>query len=174
MSKFVQGNPELDFFDQNPELRYFPVIQQLLKSVGPEVSSKIMWAIYLTEDPESKYYAMDKDDRRNVIAENYLKIPDFSWEEYDYIISEYPNIAMTQTKKWYKVLIDKMDEQIINIRDMELETKEDFEKFMSFYTKIKVMFDGVNVVEAKHLQEKAKIVETRGQQQSGHFGKVRQ
>ena len=173
MSKFVQGNPELDFFEQNPELRYFPVIQQLLKSVGPDVASRICWAVYLTEDPESKYYAMDKEDRRNVIAENYLKIPDFNWDEYSYLISEYPNMAMSQTKKWYKVLIDKMDEQISSINDLELETEKDFEKFMSFYTKIKVMFEGVDKVEAKYQQEKSKIIETRGVQQSGLFGQKR-
>lgn len=67
--KFVRVPPSLDveehdFFEYNPELRYIDPIPRLVEKVGSLLASKVMWAIYFLEDPDSKFYALRTEEKK--------------------------------------------------------------------------------------------------------------
>lgn len=167
---FIQGNPEEDFFQQNPQVRYFPAVQRLLKSVAGDVEAgRILWAVYLTEDPDSKYYPLPYRERRSIIAENYLKEAEFDWDQYSYLIEAYPLMCLGTTERWYKTLADKFGEIVDAVGSMD--AKEDFKDLLPMYDKLEKMFKGLDIVESKMQKEKSQRVEVRGSAQPGFFGK---
>ncbi len=42
----IQGNPELDFIEQNQEFRYLTPFKNILETYGNEKASRIFWTIY--------------------------------------------------------------------------------------------------------------------------------
>lgn len=165
---FIQGNPEEDFFQQNPQVRYFDPVQRLLSSAAEDVAGKIMWAVYLTEDPDSKYYPLPYEERRRIIAENYLKQPDFPWEDYSYVVSAYPDMCLGVTERWYKMLADKYSDMVVAVSKMDV--IEEYKEILMMYDKLEKIFKGLDVVENKMRKEKAQRVEVRGSAQAGMFG----
>lgn len=93
-----------DFFDFNPEYRYFNEISKLYKDVGASLASKVMWAIYLTEDPQSAFYGLKREDRRKQVESNYLQNDSFEWDQYEYLVVAYPTITMSPAKEGIKHL----------------------------------------------------------------------
>lgn len=167
---FIQGSPEEDFFQQNPQVRYFDPIQKLLSSVaGDAEAGRIMWAVYLTEDPDSKYYALPYVERRRIIAENYLKDPDFDWEKYDYVVSGYPDMCLGVTERWYKTLADKFSDMVTAVSKMDV--IDEYKEILMMFEKLEKMFKGLDIVENKMQKEKSQRVEVRGSAQPGFFGK---
>lgn len=70
MVPFVSGDPEYDFWEQNPELKILSPFDDLYKDKD---GSKLMWAIYLWRDPKSPWNRLGVKDRKLEIEENYLK-----------------------------------------------------------------------------------------------------
>ena len=64
MPKRVTGNPEKDFFEQNPEIKYMDIGHEVLKREGRAKASKVMWAIYQSEDPDSQLYRIPIAEKR--------------------------------------------------------------------------------------------------------------
>ena len=168
---FVNVPPSLnkdehDFFEYNPELRYFSCINTLIKSVGPKVASDIMWATYLVLDPDSKFYAQRFDVRKNNIATNFLKIADFDWDKYDYLLTCYPEISMSPSKADYfriRNLFNKL------LGDVEM--TEDLSKVQSFLTTLDRTYSGLDKSEMRMVKEKEKGKEVRGSEQPGKLAK---
>lgn len=166
---FIAGNPAEDFFQQNPQVRYFPAVQRLLGNVAEDAAGKIMWAVYLTEDPDSKYYPISYTERRKIIADNYLKQPEFDWDGISYLVSAYPDMCLGVTERWYKKLADKFGEMVDAISEMD--AKEDYKDMVMMYDKLEKMFKGLDFAESKMQKEKSQRVEVRGTAQPGFFGK---
>jgi hypothetical protein len=159
---------EHDFFEYNPELRYIDPITRLVDQRGQEVASKVMWATYLSEDPDSKFYAMRLEERRYQIAKNFLKAIDFDWESYKYVIDAYPDIAMSPKKRRFQRLNSKFEQMLNEIEGNDLKVS------IMFYSKLEAIYKGLQRAETAYEEEKSKTVETRGQQQSGYFGQRNQ
>lgn len=156
-----------DFFEWNPELRYFDCINKLVKSVGPMTASNIMWAVYLVLDPDSKFYAERLESRKKHIADNFLKIPDFDWDSIDYVMSCYPGISMSPAKSdYYRVrsLFNKL-----------LDDAEGYEsaEAQAFLSKLSSIYIGIDKSETRMVKEKGKATEVKGSQQPGKFAKSR-
>ncbi len=166
---FIVGNPEEDFFQQNPQVRYFPEVQRLLGTVAEDVAGKIMWAIYLTEDPDSKYYPITYEERRKIIAENYLKQDDFDWGKYDFLVEAYPIMCLGITERWYKSLSDKFGDLVAAVTKMDV--IDEYKELILMYDKVEKMVKGLEAVKSLMQKEKAKRVEVRGSSQPGFFGK---
>lgn len=128
-----------------------------------------MWAIYLTEDPDSKYYPISYDERRKIIADNYLKDPSFNWDEFDYLVVAYPDMCLGTTERWYKKLADKFGEMVDAISNMD--AKDDYKDMIMMYDKLEKMFKGLDFAEAKMQKEKSQRIEVRGNTQPGFFGR---
>src|SRR5574343_1713696 len=73
---FLQAvNIEEDFWNLNPEVKYINPFNKLYNHPIKEYvnySSKIMWAIYMFSDPNSRFARMVEDEKRQEISENYL------------------------------------------------------------------------------------------------------
>lgn len=106
----VKGNIELDFFDQNPEWLYITDSAKLIEDVGREKASRIMWAIYLKEDPSSIFYRIPIHLRNDEIVKNYLKQKTFDWDKHKTLIATYIRMAISKPKRMVKHWEDKADE----------------------------------------------------------------
>jgi hypothetical protein len=120
----VRGNPELDFFDQNPEWLYITECIELIEREGRPRASRIMWSIYMIEDPESLFYRIPIDLRRGEVAKNYLKEPSFSWDNYKSQIAVYIYMAIPKDTRLWKQWEDKVDELTKYMTSLEFGTDD--------------------------------------------------
>lgn len=166
---FVNVPPNLnkdehDFFEYNPELRYFGCINQLMKSVGAKLASDVMWAVYLVLDPESKFFGQRLIERKATIATNFLGISDFAWDQYDYVMACYPEISMSPAKSDYFRV-----RNIFNRLLDDVEAVEDISKIQSFLTSLDKTYAGMDKAEMRMTKEKEQAKELRGSQKPGKF-----
>ena len=152
MSNLVGGNPDSDFFEQNPELQYFHQVKALIKAVGKERASKLMWAIYLVEDPRSKFYRMEKESRLKEVAQFYLEEPDFDWEgDIKEVLEAYPRLCLSKAQVMFKIWADKMDEAVAYLKQLNFE--EDDTKIIRIMEKLGKMWDTFDKVKKKMVEE---------------------
>jgi hypothetical protein len=152
--KFITVPPSLDkekhdFFVYNPEIRYYPQVEKLVKDVGPLVASNIMWAIYLSEDPSSKFYTNRIEVRRKYVEEVFLKIEGFDWESYSYLITAYPDMAMSLAKRDFHRLRKKYDTLLNEVEGYDLE------KSLPFFKSLKIIYEGLEKAEDRMNKENA-------------------
>ena len=85
----VEFDLDRDFFDLNQEFRVISEFKDFRENNVD--ASRIMWGIYLVEDPESKLYKKirDRQKRKDEVEKNYLNIPDFKWDDYTLYIKLY-------------------------------------------------------------------------------------
>lgn len=105
-----------NFWKDHPELKIPEAMSSLYekdKSKNKSESSQIMWAIHLSEHPESKFY--NNPDKRDVLAKSFLKNEKFKWENYHKIIVEYKSIAFTPAEQ---ALVNW--DEIMQMRDKSL------------------------------------------------------
>lgn len=143
----ISGDPNKDIFEQNPEIEYISAVKAFIKKVGgKKKASRLLWAVYLTEDPNSKLYRiMDREERRNEIAANYLNEKDFEWEELDDLCLEYGKIALSKEEIFFTIWGQKIDElqvylkttDIANNTDQVLKVLEKIPKIVEGYEKTK-------------------------------------
>lgn len=170
--KFVTVPPDLDaekhdFFDYNGELKYLDPIPRLIKDVGQMLASKVMWAIYLTEDPDSKFFPMQLEEKRYQISKNFLSNTDFDWDSYQYVINAYPEISMSKKKARFYRLDRKFDQLLDEIEG------SDSKDSINFFGRLESMYKGLQRAEEAYEEEK-KSSEAKGSQQSGFFGKKKE
>lgn len=154
VTKVVSVPPHLDkdthdFFFYNPELRYYPVVDKLLSDVGPQVASNIMWAIYLAEDPSSKFYTNRPEQRRKYVEDVFLKIPGFDWSLYQYVIDFYPEMTMSLATRDYYRLRRKYDSLLDEVEGLGIKDS------VPFFKSLKQIYDGLESAEAKMLKERS-------------------
>ena len=112
----VKGNPEHNFFLENPELKYISVFKKLLEEYSEKEASKIMWSIFLYEDPDSKFYRIPKELRLKEIQDNYYKIHKYKNK---YVCNNYNHFNIYEniniTKEQYKMLVESKDIIVIKM-----------------------------------------------------------
>ena len=171
--KLTQGDTEKNFFEQNPHWRYLNSSQKLLKTFGEELTSKLRWAIFLVEDPDSPYHRFLKQKRVELINTNYLK-DDYTIlfdpekleiinEDIKYTLDSYPEETMSKLKSDYYER-EKSYQMLVQMeRDsVDLKLKADVQ------TKLAKIYDELRksreAFESENEEEKAK---TSGKQQPG-------
>lgn len=148
----ITGNPENDFFEQNPELKYLSEIKKAVKDYSKSESSKILWAIYLLEDIDSKFYRLPRDQRISEIKKNYY---DLDIQKFKELITAYPTlIGLTKEQRLYKIQADKLEELTIYLRDLTIET--DFEKTLKIQEKMPKIWEGYDKVYNKMIETQSK------------------
>lgn len=135
--KVIKGTPKDNFFEMNPELEYITEFKEL-KENDP-LASTVMWAIYMTEDPNSQLYKFkDVKQRRQEVEKNYLKSTDFDWNAYKDITTAYLEFTLTEDEKSFKVWRDKAKEMDAYVATLTFGADDDrlfklFEKAKSFW-----------------------------------------
>lgn len=148
MVPFVTGDPEHDFWKQNPQLKSMTPFDELYKD---KKGSMKMWAIYLWRDPKSPWNRLGVKDRKLEIEENYLKgkidLDDLSFyareyeikclsvSERDYLnMSEavqeysdhYHSLSWEDNSKEKMELLDKWDKIHKQLKDAEASANEEY------------------------------------------------
>lgn len=171
----ITGNPNEDIFEQNPELEFITVVKDFIKKIGgKKKASKLLWSIYLTEDPNSKFYkGMDREERRKEVASNYLKEPDFDWGELEYFISLYPRFALSKEEVFFDIWATKLDEIQVYFKSTNITEFEDVEKLLKAMNQIPKILDGYEQMKSKMLLSTKKTKTYGGKQESlGESGEI--
>lgn len=102
----VNWNTDINFWDLNPSVKIIKEFGELYasdKSKKKEKSSQLMWALALLLDPNEKnpYKNISYDDKKFIIATDFLKDKKFNWEDRDIItlIDVYLNYCLTVAEK---------------------------------------------------------------------------
>lgn len=159
----VVGTPDRDFFEQNPELEYISEVKSIIKKYGSKKkASPILWAVYLTEDPNSKLYrGMDLEERRAEVAKNYLNNPDFDWGELNEFIRTYPRIALTKEEIFFDIWARKLDEIQAYFKEVNLMDFDEVEKVLKAMNQVPKLLEGYEAMKNKMIASK-KTVKTFG------------
>lgn len=110
----INFQPDLNFWELNPELKYPKVFAELYNNDGSKLkqeSSKIMNAIYLLLHKESRYAELPEKDRRLLISRDYLKDDKFNWEEIKDIQDEFLNLTLTKARRLLRTWELKLEER---------------------------------------------------------------
>jgi hypothetical protein len=140
-SKIVHGNPEVDFFIQNPEFNYIKEINSIKSKLGEEETSKLLWAVYMIEDPYSRLESMPYQLRVQQVTTEYLK-KEYSdtnnvttLKEYQELRKIYLDLIVPRSMKNYLVWKNKID-QITDKMDSLDPLSDDLFKYMEKSAKI--------------------------------------
>lgn len=122
MSVIKNFDEKQNFWQVNPHFKLLGPFKEFFKSDrsrGKDESSKIMWAVAFRLDPSENniYRNLSDDDKCKYLAKDFLKKPDFKWEDYSDIIGFYKSLILTQAQK---SLISW--NEILEMRDKELKT----------------------------------------------------
>lgn len=150
----VVGNPDLDFFEQNPHLKDITPFKDLIRKEGKKPASKIMWAIYKTEDIDSPLYTMPRAERRYEVAKNYLEDEDFDWDKYKTLIDYYKKLAMPKVSKMFKIWMDKLEGMTDYLDSLTYENDDD--KILKIFEKSEKIWNSYEKIEAKMVEHQNK------------------
>lgn len=166
----IKGDPSKPFFEQNPDLRYYDCFVWLIDSYcdgDEQKAGKIAWAAWLMEDPDSTYQGFLPNERRIVIAKNYLKDEKFNWEDIKRFLTQLPNVAMTKAKKRYKQVSDTYDSVLQElVTDEEITTRQKAD----ILAKVGVIEKGLSIAEEKFEKEKKEEEQVQSSKGPGTFG----
>lgn len=144
----VSGNPSLDFFEQNPELQYITEFAELKKS--SKNYSKILWSIYLLEDPRSKFFRMTFEERLEEIRANYFKL---DIEKHSSVINSYKRLVLTREQQLYKIYQKKMEDLTESVEKMSLKEDKSLNNIIKIFEKLPKMWEGLEVIKKKMLDK---------------------
>lgn len=104
----------VNFWKLNPQSKVvFNNLYTKDKSKDKEVSSSIMWAIAMYSDnsKSNMYRNLSSDDRKNIIAEDYLKNPKFEWDKYKDEIDKYKKLNLSKNQRNLLDIEDKLEQR---------------------------------------------------------------
>lgn len=164
----IQGDPEKDFFEQNPEVKYFPDFQKIIKEEGSkERASRVMWAVYLTRDPNSDWYHMSTKEKEALAKESYLKDQEFDFDEYKWLIKAYEKNLMDVTERNFSVWVRKLEQMTNRLDELSFGDKND-KLILSYFTSLDKIWDTIYKVRDKfETHRKQQAEESRGDLESG-------
>ena len=130
-----------NFWQINPQLCIMEPLKTLYdadKSKSKEDSSKIMWAIALIVDPESKFFNLPLDQRRKLISKDYLQNPKFNFDDYKEHARFYELLSITPAKRQLVIWNTKLDEKTSLLEKMvySVENAEFLEKLLASNSKL--------------------------------------
>jgi hypothetical protein len=132
----INFQPEMNFWELNPELKYPEVLNDFYlkdKSKDKSESSKVMNAIYLLLDKESRYRELPEKERRGLIVKDYLKNITFNWDSVKHLQDFYIKLTTSKAKKLlrnWELKLEERDEYIGNLK-YDDDTAEHLDKMMS-------------------------------------------
>lgn len=148
----ITGNPDKDFFEQNPELKYKTEFKKLLEEY-PKEASKVAWATYLLEDPNSKFYRVPREERLKEVENNYYKI---DYKKFKWFMDAYSRNVLTKEQSMFKIHCDKLDELTAFLKELSLDDESQFKKYISIMDKLPKIWDAFETIKTKMNEEESK------------------
>lgn len=140
MDNFVNGDPAVDFFEQNPEHKFTKLFVDLISEYGESRASKLAWSIYMLEDPNSSKHRYEREERKKEIAELYLNEPDFDWDSIKRECNDYASVCLNEETRLYKFWSDFLEEIRVQLKDIpdvgaRVKIAKDYYQAMESYNK---------------------------------------
>lgn len=155
-----------NFWKINPQLTIPAPLAKLHnedKSKEKQDSSLIMWAICFLLDPseENKFSVFPEDDRAKLLKEDFLKKPDFKFDDYTDIIEWYKNAMLSPAERslvsWRKKLEER--ERFIADTTYTLDTADALDKIMANTDKL---FNQLERIEKQYTKEQLEAKDKGG------------
>lgn len=160
----IKGNPERDFFDQNPEVAYFEPFAKVKKE--EKNASKICWAIFMREDPNSDFYRIPENQREEEIKKNYLKDEKFEFEDYKYLIDAWPRYCLEKEEAMFKIWGDKLDQLTQHVRTLDPTIEKEEKRLVTIMEKMTKIWDAYDAVKSRMIESEQKGKIRGGSQES--------
>jgi hypothetical protein len=147
------------FWGTHPELKYAPGIAEFYEKDDSDdkwKSSKIMWAIQMCEQPDSKFY--NRPDKYAEMSKTFLKDIKINWKKLEEVIESYRDSALSDAQR----ALSSWNE-MIKVRDKTLKAlyKELMEEGAAeLDTKKLKDVDGMMALTPKLFDDYAKIKQT--------------
>ena len=113
----IVGDPDKDFFDQNPELKYIPEFKQF--RAEHKKPSRLLWAVYFMCDPKSQFYKIPEEARRQEISRTYLEDENFDWEIVSELEKAWPRLILTKAEINYDIWASKLDQLTVYLKELQ-------------------------------------------------------
>lgn len=162
----IEGDPEKDFFEQNPEIRYLKDVNKFILKYGEKKTGFYMWAAYMFEDPRSKIYKVPIDERTEIVMDTFLTSKmegsgtrDQITDELKEVRAAYPTIILTKNQILYKGYADQMDEFMVYTKALPIATHAD--KKVSYLEKLTKMWPTYEKIAEKMEEEESANSEVR-------------
>lgn len=159
---FPRGlNVETDnFFDWNPEIRYFSFAKELIEKEGEDLASRIMWAIAMGWDPVGRFFREDEETKRAELATNVVGDKSFDFGKYSDLIAVYQQKCMTEEKYAYlratELYAEMLDKPPLEAKDR-----------VSFLKSLSAVADNIEKLKNKAIAAEVIQQKARGKQQPG-------
>jgi hypothetical protein len=164
--QLVSGNPDIDdFFEKNFELKYIKEFRELIEKEGQKEAGRLMWAIWLTEDPDSRLYSLGLEVRRDNVIKHYLKNPDFDFSEYDWLVDAYRKYNMSTKARMYADYQEVMSRRHKYLMELAVDYSVNSKEIDDMMLKTKKIWDELEKIEKEYLSEKEGTSRTKGDAQ---------
>ena len=134
----LNGDIEADVFNQNPGLISFSFIVALVRDIGKNKASRVIWAIYQLEDPTSVLYHMPRADRKREVITNYIGDA-FDIDEYKEFSASWVREMMTKEERFFKIWGDKIDDLMAYLATIDLTTDKGLAETLEIGVKLDKM-----------------------------------
>jgi hypothetical protein len=148
----IAGNPEIDFLEQNPMYKYVGFFSDIYKKEKKK-ASKILWALYLLEDPSSPIYNMPREIRLEEISIRYFKIDK---EKVDLYRRGFIDSTMTKEYKLYKIAYDKLTDLTYDLEGKDLNDEVQWNQTLKLMEKLSKLWDSMDALKVKYEESIAK------------------
>ncbi len=125
-----------NFWDMHPQFKVLGEFKKLHKTDHTKdklASSKVMWAIAFLIDPspDNTFRNIPIEEKKVLLAKDYLRKPTFNWDKHEHLVEEYKKLVLTnaqralvswneiitlrdtETKKWYKEVLEARELSLI-------------------------------------------------------------
>lgn len=155
---------ETNFWATHPELKLADTLAEFHKkdtSKGKEESSKIMWAIQMCEQPDSKFY--NRPNKYEEMSKTFLKTFKINWKKLANVVDSYKDSALSDAERaltsWNETIkmrdhaIKELYQELLQGGVAMLDTKalRDVDAMLAATPK---MFDDYNKIKATFEEEK--------------------
>jgi hypothetical protein len=155
-------NTENNFWKEYPELKLAPGLDKIYnndKSKGKATSSKLMWAIDMCENPESKFYY--NPEKYQLVAKAFLKDPKFDWTKYEKEKDFYRECCLSDAERALTIWNETMRQRNNSLKEMyqdalegrDVDTLVKLDKMLALTPK---MFDDYKKIKQDYEEEKLK------------------
>ena len=154
----VVGNPGLDFFEQNGALLYVTEFADLITEYGRDKASKVAWAVYMVEDPNSPLFNVPIQDRIEEVRINYQ----IDVEEYEDFRKQYRRYAIPKDEQLFKIHMEKLDELTASINKLDLKKQDELKLYLQIMDKIPKIWNALEKVKQAMFEKKSTKVYGEG------------
>lgn len=159
----VKGTPDGDFFDQNPELKIISVFNKILDDHSKKDASKILWSVYLLEDPSSTLYRIPREDRLKEIQTNYYNFDPAKFKD---LIQIYTRYCLSKEESLFKIQTDKLEELTVYLNQLNVDDDSGLKKTLEIMGKIGKIWDNIERAKKNLLEAQDKSVIRGGAKES--------